>query len=306
MERKELRVNMRKTKFLVSGVGHGVLKKSDKYPCAVSCCGVGNNSIQYSHCMLWVHNRCSGITKRLVADPNYVCCRCNGEVRPIDGRTVTNLKWMSTAPCLLWSLPRWCIGDMMCSGECCDSAIVARCCMAWGKFRKLLPVLTAWPLSPRIRGRCTRHVFTLLSSTAAKRRDQITLNCSDSAAMTLSWPAGFVSLKTETKHPQLHYYRNMTLRILRLSFTVSHSDGMDMYSGPGPVSILSQTFWFLVLDSKEGLWRRGLDVWRLIQVFVAWLTLAHKTEMHGEPVFDMAWCCQSHGDTEWDTDSTLI
>ena len=215
-------------------------------------------------------------------------------------------KWMSTAPCLLWSLPRWCIGDMMCSGECCDSAIVARCCMAWGKFRKLLPVLTAWPLSPRIRGRCTRHVFTLISSTAAKRWDQITLNCSDSAAMTLSWPAGFVSLKTETKHPQLHYYRNMTLRILRLSFTVSHSDGMDMYSGPGPVSILSQTFWFLVLDSKEGLWRRGLDVWRLIQVFVAWLTLAHKTEMHGEPVFDMAWCCQSHGDTEWDTDSTLI
>ena len=42
------------------------------------------------------------------------------------------------------------LGDMLCSGGACDSAIAARCCVARGKFRKLLPVLTTRHLSPRI------------------------------------------------------------------------------------------------------------------------------------------------------------
>ena len=42
------------------------------------------------------------------------------------------------------------LSDMLCSGGACDSAI-ARCCVAWGKFRKILPVLTTRHLSPRIR-----------------------------------------------------------------------------------------------------------------------------------------------------------
>ena len=45
VESKGLHVNMKKTKFLVSGDGHDVLKKSDKHPFAVSCSGVGSNSI---------------------------------------------------------------------------------------------------------------------------------------------------------------------------------------------------------------------------------------------------------------------
>ena len=52
MESKGLRVNMRKTKFLVSVVGHDVLQKSCKYPCAICCSGVGRNSILCSQCML--------------------------------------------------------------------------------------------------------------------------------------------------------------------------------------------------------------------------------------------------------------
>ena len=45
------------------------------------------------------------------------------------------------------------LGDMLCSGGGCDSAIAARCCVAWGKFRKLLPALTSRHLSPEIRGK---------------------------------------------------------------------------------------------------------------------------------------------------------
>ena len=45
------------------------------------------------------------------------------------------------------------LGDMLDAGGGCDAAIAARCCMAWGKFRKLLPVLTTRHLSPKIRGK---------------------------------------------------------------------------------------------------------------------------------------------------------
>ena len=48
VESKGLRVNMKKTKFLFSGLGLDVLKVSGKHPCAVCRSGVGANSIQCS------------------------------------------------------------------------------------------------------------------------------------------------------------------------------------------------------------------------------------------------------------------
>ena len=37
---------MKKAKFLVSDVGHDVLKKSGKYPCAVCHIGIVNSAIE--------------------------------------------------------------------------------------------------------------------------------------------------------------------------------------------------------------------------------------------------------------------
>ena len=167
MESKGLHVNMKKTKFLVSGVGHDVPKKSGKYPCAVCLSGVGNNSIKCSQCKLWVHKRCCGITGRLVEDPNYVCPRCNGKVPPITGQTVTKIDVDGTS---LDVEATFCyLGDTLCSGGGCDSAIAARCCAAWGKFRTLLPVLTTRHLSPKVRGKvfatCVRSVMLYGSET---------------------------------------------------------------------------------------------------------------------------------------------
>ena len=50
MESKGLRANMKKNKFMVSGVGLDVQIKSDKSPCAVCCKGVSNNSARCSQC----------------------------------------------------------------------------------------------------------------------------------------------------------------------------------------------------------------------------------------------------------------
>ena len=77
MESKGFCVNMKKSKFLVSGVGDDVFKKSAKYSSADCCSGISNKSIQCSQCNLWAHKKCIVITESLVADPNDVCRRCN-------------------------------------------------------------------------------------------------------------------------------------------------------------------------------------------------------------------------------------
>ena len=48
------------------------------------------------------------------------------------------------------------------------------------------------------------------------------------------------------------------------------------------------------LKKKEGPGRHVLNVGRLMSISVAVLTLTHFTEMHGEPVFDIAWYCKPH------------
>ena len=147
---KGLRVYIKKTKFMVSGVDLHVLQKSGKCPCAVCCKGVCNNSIECLQCKLWVHKKCSGINGRLVTVWNYICPRCKGESRPIDGRPMTQVHVEVTK---LDVEDTFCyLGDMLCPGGSRDSAIAARCCVARGKFRKLLPVLTSRHLSPKLHG----------------------------------------------------------------------------------------------------------------------------------------------------------
>ena len=151
MESKGLRVNLKKTKILVSGVGLDKLKPATKFPCAVCLKGVRENSIECSQCKHWVHKRCSGVKGRLVSDPDFVCQRCQGLARPIDGRPVTQVEVDGTN---LDVEPTFCyLGDMLDAGGGCDSAIAARCCVAWGKFRRLLPILTSKHLSPKVRGK---------------------------------------------------------------------------------------------------------------------------------------------------------
>ena len=151
METKMLHVNMKKTKFLVSNDDQDVLQKSGKYPCDVCFNSVCRNSILCSQCMLWIHKTRSGITKWLVEDPNYICPRCKGESWSIDSQTVTEVDVDGT---MIGVEATFCyLGDMLCSSGGCDSAVAAWCCVAWGKFMKLLPVLTSRHLSPRIHGK---------------------------------------------------------------------------------------------------------------------------------------------------------
>jgi hypothetical protein len=151
MESKGLRVNMAKTKLLISGTGLNVLLESGAFPCAVCRSGVGANSIQCPQCSLWVHKRCSGVKGRLAASSDFLCPRCKGEARPIDGRPATQIEVDGST---LDIEPNFCyLGDTICAGGGCARAITTRCCVAWGKFRKLLPILTSKHISLTTRGR---------------------------------------------------------------------------------------------------------------------------------------------------------
>ena len=114
MERKGLRVNMKKTKLMVSGPGLDLLRESGAFPCAVCWSGVGVNSIQCSQCMYWVHKKCSGVRGRLAEDPDYACPRCCDQARPIDNRPVTQVDVDGTQ---LDVESNFCyLGDMLCAG----------------------------------------------------------------------------------------------------------------------------------------------------------------------------------------------
>ena len=163
MEGKGLRVNMEKTKLM------DLLGDSGGFPCAVCRSGVGVNSIQCLQCMYWVHKKCSGVRGRLAEDPDYVCPRCCDQARPIDNRPVTQVDVDGTQ---LDVESNFCyLGDMLCAGVGCKLAIITRCSTAWGKFKRLLPILTSKHVSLRTRGKvfnaCVRSALLHGSETWA-------------------------------------------------------------------------------------------------------------------------------------------
>ena len=56
-----MRVNMNKTKLMISVERQEVRQKAVRWPCGVCSKGVGSNSLQCSSCQKWVHKKCNGI-----------------------------------------------------------------------------------------------------------------------------------------------------------------------------------------------------------------------------------------------------
>ena len=161
LEAKGLRVNLSKTKVMISGPELQTLKDSGQYPCAVCRNGVRCNAIQCSLCTFWVHKKCSGISGKLKADPNYKCKRCLGQARPLDGRPYNEVM-VDNDP--LEVVDSFCyLGDMLSAGGGCELSSTVRVKSAWKKFRELLPVLTSRSIPLITRGRvyssCVRSVL---------------------------------------------------------------------------------------------------------------------------------------------------
>ena len=145
MEANGLRVNMGKTKIMVSGVNLQTLKDSGEYPCSVCRKGVGSNSIYCAGCSHWVHKKCSGVIGSLKSNPDYRCSRCKSTARPIDRKP--HNEWLLMQDKKLDVVDSFCyLGDTIGAGGGCDLSVITRIRSAWGKFRELLPILTSCAL----------------------------------------------------------------------------------------------------------------------------------------------------------------
>ena len=151
MESKGLRVNMQKTKVMISGGNLYTLKDSGEHPCRVCRKGVGVNSILCTGCSHWIHKKCSGIHRRLTTNPSFKCSRCLGTARPIDGRPMDSVAVDGQQLAVVDSF--WYLGDNIFAGGGCEAATVNRIRAAWGKFWELLPILSSKSLSLHTRGR---------------------------------------------------------------------------------------------------------------------------------------------------------
>ena len=129
----------------------GQLRYSGAFPCGVCCTGVGANSILCSQCSFWSHKKCIGVIGRLSDNPEYICPRCQGTACPIDGRPINEV---FVDKVKMDVVPSFCyLGDMLSAGGGCDLAVTTRCSVAWGKFRKLLPILTSKHVSLKACGK---------------------------------------------------------------------------------------------------------------------------------------------------------
>ena len=124
LEAKGLRVNMGKTKIMISGKNLHSPRDSGKHPCGVCRKGVGSNSIICCGCQLWIHKKCSSIKGKLTADPSYKCKRCMGLCRPIDGRPENHVTLEGSKLDVVDSF-RY-LGHELCPGGGCELAIIAR------------------------------------------------------------------------------------------------------------------------------------------------------------------------------------
>ena len=98
--------------------------------------------------------------KCLTPNPDYMCARCMGIARPIDGRPQNEVQ---VGPDKLEVVASFCyLGDMLSAGGGCEIAVTTRVKTAWKKFRELLPVLTSRHLSYKTRG----HVYSSCVRTA--------------------------------------------------------------------------------------------------------------------------------------------
>ena len=173
-----MKVNIGKTKLLISGKRSREATSSGQYPCAVCNRGVGVNSIFCTSCSKWYHKRCTGLNS-LAGITGYTCPVCSGTQQPrtwidesiiLDSGTVEEVEF-----CYL--------GDMLHSVRGAERAVRHRISVAWFNWRELSSLLcnATVPLKHRARAynTCIRSTILYGAATWAltHREEQLLQSC---------------------------------------------------------------------------------------------------------------------------------
>ena len=161
LETKGLKVNVVKTKLMISGKKLNPLVDSGRYPCGVCRKGVGNNSILCTICSHWVHKKCSNVSGNLTNVASFRCDRCLGIAPSLNPTPLTHVTLDGNNFEVVSSFCY--LGDFLSAGGGCELSIATRIRSAWKKFRELLPILTCKSISLKSRGKvysaCVRGVL---------------------------------------------------------------------------------------------------------------------------------------------------
>ena len=186
-ESKGLRVNVAKTKILVSV--HNAPKPVDesKFPCGVCNRGVRINSTCHA-CGFWVHKHCPNIKGPLKPDTDFECKKCRGEV---SNASIPDSEPVVISGEEIEKVSSFCYrGDFVGQRGGCFDATTARIRSVWKKFRDLLPILTCGGLSLKSRGyaynACVRSALLNASETWVVTQEDVSrLNGND--MMMIRW-----------------------------------------------------------------------------------------------------------------------
>ena len=169
IEKKGLKVNMGKTKVMVSGEGgERVVSRID--PCGVCDKRVKANSVLCTGCQKWVHKRCSGVKGGLKkVEGMFKCKRCvNGKICK-EAETGLN-DGIERVESFVY------LGDKLNAGGGCLSAVTARVRVGWMKFKELSGVLRGRKWSVQMKGRvykaCVRTAMVYGGETWVMRREE--------------------------------------------------------------------------------------------------------------------------------------
>ena len=163
MERRGLKVNLEKTKVLVTGKPIETRRETGRYPCGVCSSGTGCNSILCTQCNKWVHKRCSGLAS-FASVRDFRCSTCVHPPRAISSESIL------VEDGTIEEVESFCyLGDVI-DRECsADTAAKARISSAWCKWREISSLLCnkGVPLVKRARvyEACIRSVMLYGSET---------------------------------------------------------------------------------------------------------------------------------------------
>lgn len=171
MERRGLKINLGKTKVMVTGREAAEKVKSGKFPCG--CCGkgVGTNSILCKECGKWCHKKCAGVKngRNLSKVKDFRCPAC---VRKEFKKKDEDEGGVETGGGRLECVDSFCyLGEVLDCEARVERAVRSRVAAAWRKWRELVTLLVNQGIPLKRRGgfyeACVRPVLMYGSETWA-------------------------------------------------------------------------------------------------------------------------------------------
>ena len=130
LEGKGLKVNVGKTKMMVSGT-NGEITSSKIDPCGVCGKRVRSNAVCCTHCMKWIHGRCTKMKKVTRSSArDFVCRRCTDVGDDTEEPVEVLCDEVET-------VKGFChLRDRLNASGGCETAVTSRVRIGWMKFRE--------------------------------------------------------------------------------------------------------------------------------------------------------------------------